>query len=747
MFYVDIESAGRKGHVSAISDSIWRVSFAEPHVPSFAVAAGLPEDDEVATGRIRTREELTKSLPRVAIKLTGPESGSEMSVETRTTRLVVAKQGAKCRWYFRRKDEWISVAEDRGALNLVWSADGRRVSHYQRLVESDQYFGLGECSGGLDRMGRRIRLANTDAMGYDAEFSQPLYKNIPFFLKKCALTGAVVGIFYDALSDCTFDFGCERSNYFGRYRYVEMLASQFDYYVITGSSCQEIVRQFTELTGRPLLSPKWAFGYSGSTMTYTDAPNARERMSEFVSKLEQHGMVATSFHLSSGYTSIGGKRYVFNWNRQKFPDPAEFFAYYRQAGMEVLPNIKPCLLEDHPFFQECQDQGLFIEEMVQFWDAQGKFLDFTNPATQQWWKKKLTETLLQYGVRFTWNDNNEYETILSDVRCHNGLRAVDQKSLLTFLMVRSSREAQIEHSGGHDKFLVTRCGFAGMQRFAQTWSGDNFSAWKTLRFNLRMGLGLALSGVSNFGHDVGGFTGERPEEELFVRWNEALMLHPRFSIHSWHTNSVNEPWMYPASTHLIRSVLNLRTRFIPTLFHLFHVYHLSYQAVVVPVFYHYEGDARTLPGGSSDDDYLLGEDILVAPVLDKGCQTRTVYFPDDFCCYYSAKLWSGGEMGTVPAPLGRPPFFLRRGSLILTTEGIFFVPPPSDQQVHVISKDFWIEERVSTSVHVECTGDQIVVTGAASLILPRWETRPVIGQVSARALDSEEGSWKIVYFV
>jgi alpha-glucosidase len=240
-------------------------------------------------------------------------------------------------------------------------------------------------------------------------------------------------------------------------------------------------------------------------MTYTDAPDAQERLSEFLERCEEHDILCDSFHLSSGYTSIGGKRYVFHWDRDKFPDPEGFVQNYLKHGVRLCPNIKPCLLRDHPRFEEAATNKLFITDedgspaMVHFWDEVGAYLDFTNRKTFDWWKAAVVDSLLKYGVAATWNDNNEFEVWNTRARIAGfGIprQAVECKPLQTLLMMRASRDAQHEFDPSVRPFLVTRSGTVGMHRYVQTWSGDNYTSWETLRFNIKMGIGLALSGIS-----------------------------------------------------------------------------------------------------------------------------------------------------------------------------------------------------------------------------------------------------------
>ncbi len=636
------------------------------HPHSWAIAPGL--DDVPAAGR--DRFDLSGfTLPPFDV---GEEAG-ELVVQTAHLRLTIALNGFFCAWesYDAAADGFVPVLKDRPtqAYNFGWW-DGR-VHHYLVRDPTEMYFGLGERSGAMDRAGRRFRMRNADAMGYDARTSDPLYKHIPFTITR-RLDGAAAGLFYDTLSDCTFDMGCARSNYHGLFRGFTADHGDLDYYVI-GRDIGGIVRSFTWLTGRPAFLPRWGLGYSGSTMRYTDQPDAQGAMADFLAKCEEHDILCDSFHLSSGYTSIGDKRYVFHWNRDKFPDPAAFVRSYADKGIRLIPNIKPALLHDHPMFAEAQAKGLLIADAdgapdwVQFWGALGAYLDFTNPRTLAWWQEKVTNALLVPGMAGTWNDNNEFEIVSRKARMHGfgaARAAIEMKPLQTLLMMRASREAQRARAPDKRPFVVSRSGSAGMQRYAQTWSGDNYTSWDTLKYNIRMGLGLALSGVSNTGHDVGGFDGPRPDAELFVRWVGFGIFMPRFSIHSWNTDgTANEPWMHPEVTAQVQGLIKLRYRLLPYLYDLSYRHSTFYETIIRPTFLDFPDDPKCF---EDSDDMMLGGALLVAAVVEPGAAARAVYLPAGprWFDWWSGEALGGGRMVMRPAPYDRPPLFAREGSVV-----------------------------------------------------------------------------------
>jgi len=599
--------------------------------------------------------------------------GAQLRVETAAIRLTVKLAGFFCSWEIKRGAEWIKVAKDRPtqAYNFGWWDE--RVYHYLARTPDEMYFGLGERSGEMNRAGRRFEMRDLDVMGYSARNSDPLYKHIPFCITWKPDSEIAFGLFYDTLSDCAFDMGCERDNYHGLYRSFVADHGDLDYWFIAGPDIAQVTRRHTWLTGTPAFLPRWSLGYSGSTMSYTDAPDAQARMADFLAQCEKHDILCESFHLSSGYTSIGKRRYVFHWNKEKFPDPKAFAKSYADKGVHLCPNIKPCLLRDHPLFEEARNKGVLIADQkgepawVQFWDEIGAYVDFTNPAAIAWWQEKVTSALLDNGLDSTWNDNNEYEVVSPNARAllFGAPRpARDVKPLQPLLMMRASRAAQKAHAPGKRPYVVTRSGMAGLQRYAQTWSGDNATSWETLRYNLKMGLGLALSGSSNLGHDVGGFSGPKPDEELFVRWVQSGIFHPRFSIHSWNDDgSANEPWMHPNATPVVRDLIKFRARLMPYLYDLMWRYHRNGDPVLRPTFHDCARDHRTF---EENDEMMLGASLLVAPVVEPGQIERIVYLPReaDWVNWWTDELCKGGETAACEAPWDKPVLFARAGSVI-----------------------------------------------------------------------------------
>jgi alpha-glucosidase len=748
-------------NIFVLEEDILRVMMLPEGKPRFprtwAIAPGL--EDVPLEGRDRLSLE-GFTLPAAEIL----QEADQLRIATARLRLNIQLKGFFCQWEVLQHGKWKLATSDRPTQSYNFGWWDERVYHYLQLETDEMYFGLGERAGETNRKGQSYRMTNIDAMGYNARTTDPLYKHIPFYLTWKKGSRLAFGLFYDTVADCTFNLGRELDNYHGFYRYFAADHGDLDYYFIAGSSLAEVVQRYTWLTGRPAFTPKWSLGYSGSTMSYTDAPDAQERMNEFLAGCEKHDILCDSFHLSSGYTSIGEKRYVFNWDRAKFPDPQSFVHHFLEAGVRLCANIKPCLLRDHPRFAEAVAEGLLVRDedgkptMVQFWDEVGGYLDFTNPRTVEWWKAGVSDSLLKLGVAATWNDNNEFEIWSSNAQIHGfgeSRRAVEAKTLQTLLMIRASWEAQRAFLPGKRPFLISRSGTVGMHRYVQTWSGDNYTSWETLRYNIKMGVGLALSGISNIGHDVGGFSGPAPDPELLLRWVQFGIFMPRFSIHSWNDDkSVNEPWMYPEITPYIRDLIKFRYRLVPYLYDLLWRSHRYYAPIIRPTFYDFPEDENCF---LENDDMMLGENLLVAAVVEPGARARSVYLPSacQWYDFWTGEYYRGGQEILLPAPWDRPPLLAREGCAIPLNAAEQHFSRPADQRTFYIfphrakgeltsacfeddgetesyrQGNYWIWRlKVTASlselfVRIEREGVGYPKTDQVSLLFPRQEARRI----------------------
>lgn len=567
-------------------------------------------------------------------------------------------------------------ARDRAAHAYMFGKGGIR--HAVARGTGDAYYGLGDKTGPLDLHGRRLRTTMLDSLGVDPERGDPLYKHWPFLIAKDAASGVSYGTFYDNFADSSFDLGSEHDNYYGLYRGYAAAGGDLDMYMFVGPRLADVTPKFLALTGRTALPPRWTLGFAQTAMAIADSANAQERIEGFITRCAQEDIPVSAFHFGSGYTSIGAKRYVFNWNRAKFPDPEGLMRRFHEAGMRVVANLKPCLLDDHPRYAEALEAGAFVREtgggpaVSQFWDGEGAHIDFTNPDGIAWWRRGLSKQVLATGIDAAWNDNNEFGFWNDGAACAGFGEAMPldlARPLQPLLMTRASLEQQRAERPGQRQFTVTRAGCPGIQRYAQTWSGDNASTWHCLKWNLRMGLTMSLSGMLNIGHDVGGFSGPVPDAELLVRWTQAGLLHPRFIMNSWKPDGVyTSPWLHPEATPMIRDAIRLRYRLIPYIYSLMHAAHHTGEAPLRPLCAAFEDDAEADALGNT---LMLGPALLACPVVEPGDRDVWLHLPAGPECwfdFYTEERLAAGGPAVLAAPLDRLPLVVPAGAILPMTD-------------------------------------------------------------------------------
>ena len=596
-----------------------------------------------------------------------------ITFETAVVRLVAERDPLCFKLY--DKEGTLLHSDLAGAPYILDS--NRRVTHYSAMAEEDCFYGFGEKTGLLNKNKRFLRERATDAMGYDAEKMDTLYKHIPFYIQLSRATRKAVGVFYNNFYESVFNMGCEKSNYWSRYSYWQADGGDIDLFLIAGGSIRRVVDNYTLLTGRPALLPKRALGYQGSSMYYPELEkDSDDAVLNFIDTIKEEGFPIDGFHLSSGYASQNGKRCFFTWNTDRFKDPRAYFAAMNEKGAQNVPNVKPGILLCHPRFDEFNARNVFVKDAEQdtyavgkWWGGDGAFWDYTSPDGRQAWKDFLTEALIDVGTDSIWDDNCEYDSLQDkDARCcfdGKGGTIAQLKPIMSTLMCKMSAEAVVDHNPKARPYIVCRSGSAGIQKYAQTWCGDNYTSWKTLRYNIPIITGMGLSGQPNEGADIGGFYGPAPEEELFIRWVQNGIFQARFSIHSAsNDNTVTEPWMYRGSAGLIRDAILLRYRFTP------YLYSAEYEAsqtgapIMRPLVYEFQDDPAVY---DESFEFMFGRDILVANVLEPGAKTWKVYLPagskwydwgNNYACY------EGGQTIEIPVEISTIPLFLREGAIV-----------------------------------------------------------------------------------
>ena len=659
-----------------LTDSILRIragfdgDFAEESY-SLVMTAWEDRMDDFLKGR-RTRVEAADAVLS--------DGDREAVIEGRILKVVVEKDPFRICVYDK---EGTLLHADIVDLAYMEDSNHRRI-HTSEISPEDCFYGFGEKSGSFNKAQKFMSMSPKDAMGYNPRETDSLYKHIPFYIKLNRGTRKAVGYFYHNTCECDFDMGREKSNYWKPHSRYRTDGGDIDLFLIAGPSVRQVVERYTDLTGKSAMLPRYALGYLGSSMYYPELDNdCDDAILDFIDTTREEKIPVDGFQLSSGYCTVetdkGIKRCVFTWNKKRFKNPGEFFAQMEKRGVTVSPNVKPGILLIHPKLDEMKAKGMFIKAsdsdepgIGTWWGGKGVFADFTNPCTRTYWKEMLKENVLEYGTSSVWNDNCEYDSLVDkDCRCDfegKGGTIGQLKSVMSNIMCHITDEAIHETFTNTRPYIVCRSGHCGIQRYAQTWAGDNLTCWDSLKYNIATILGMSLSGVANQGCDIGGFYGPSPEAELMVRWIQNGIFQPRFSIHSTNTdNTVTEPWMYGDCTDYIREAIGLRYQLSPYLYSLMERAHETGLPIMEPMCSAFQEDVKCYEEGV---DFMLGDSLLVANVVEKGAVSRKVYLPEGetFYDFYTRAAYEGGRTVELPVDLGSIPLFVRSGAIIPMAE-------------------------------------------------------------------------------
>jgi alpha-glucosidase len=560
------------------------------------------------------------------------------------------------------------VSSDDAAKGIAWS--GTESAVWKTMPQNESYFGLGEkASSHMNRRGRMFTNWNSDIPSYKFD-TDPLYQTIPFFYGLHDST--CYGIFFDNTYYSHFDFGkSDPAAYsFGA------TGGEMNYYFFFGPQPVSIMKNFAALIGTMPFPPKWAIGYQQCRWSYYPESRVREIASTFRSKKIPCDVIYLDIHYMNGYR-------CFTWDSTRFPDPKKMTDDLAKDGFKIVTIVDPGIKQDTSYwvYQEGAKGDHFVKKpdgsyfIGKVWPGECAFPDFTDSSARVWWGS-LYKVPVSSGVMGFWNDMNEpsvfdvpTKTIdLDALHNDNGLHSTHAKdhNVYGMQMVRGTYEGVKLLRPNERPFVLTRANYAGGNRYAAAWTGDNVASWDHLRMGLQMCMGLSISGQPFVGTDIGGFIG-MPSGELFSRWLESAVFTPLMRAHSAIDAPNKEPWVYGDTFETVnRKAIEMRYTFLPYIYTAFYQSSLTGVPMMRPLFFDYPGDQDAVSNG---DEYLFGDAILVAPVVWEGATERGVHIPPGIWYdYYTDSMYTGPDFIHVSAPLDRLPIFVKAGSAIPTQQ-------------------------------------------------------------------------------
>ena len=570
------------------------------------------------------------------------------------------------------------------------------------LRPGERVSGLGEQGSSVDLRGTIHRLWNRDPGGAWGPGQDPLYCGIPV-LVGLHPDGDVLA-FYENSYEATVRIDGEGSR-IGSALHTEITfaGGMLRHYLAVGP-LPRLLERYTELTGRPPLPPRWALGYHQCKWGYKDEGDVREVADGF----RDEGLPLSAVHLDIDY--MDGYR-VFSVDPERFPDLGALSRDLGTRGTRIVTIVDPAVKEDPDYevYRDGRASGRFLRDghddllVGVVWPGRAVFPDFTDPATRAWWSGWYRR-LLDAGVAGIWHDMNEPtsitlwgdRTVPTSTRHSVEGRGGDHRechNVYGQLMNEAGWDALRTARPDRRPFVLSRAGWAGMQRHAWNWTGDVESTWGGLRQQVATTIGLGLSGVAFTGSDIGGFSGV-PSPELYLRWLELSVLMPFCRTHSVLGSPNREPWRFPEPHRsAIGRLIRLRYRLMPYLYALAEEASRIGHPLVRPLCWSAEGAGSSADPRlwTVDDAYLLGDALLVAPVVTEGARARTVPLPTGRWYRWrflpampvpampveepvpavaeEVSVVEGGRTVLLDAPAGQPVVLVREGTVLVLDDG------------------------------------------------------------------------------
>lgn len=548
-------------------------------------------------------------------------------------------------------------------------SDSTAVKASKVLRSDEQFFGLGEKTGPLNRRGRSYKMWNSDRPCYSVS-EDPLAKSIPFFMSSYKY-----GIFLDNTYKTEFKFGTESDEYYS----FEAPDGAFVYYFIFGKNYKDIHEQYIALTGKPIMPPKWALGFAQCRGLYTKEDQALEIAAEFRKREIPCDII---------YQDIGWTQNLqdFKWREGNYKDPKGMLAKLKEQGFHMIVSQDPVISQrENPQWVEADKLGYFVKDertgasydMPWPWGGNCGVVDFTLPEVADWWGS-YQQKPIDDGISGFWTDmgepawSNEEDVDRLHMKHHIGMHD-EIHNVYGLTWDKVVKEQFEKHNPNRRIFQMTRSAYAGLQRYTFGWTNDSgngsdvLEGWGQLENQVAVGISAGLGGIPFWTTDISGYCGDITDypamAELYTRWMQFGVFCPLSRAHHEGDNAV-EPWMFGDVVEKnSKSAIELKYQLFPYLYTYSRIAHDRGLPITRGLFMEYPNDETA---ATIDNQFLFGEELLVAPVLKKGERVKRVYLPEGEWIDFNDKqtLHLGGQTIAYRAPLSVIPMFVKKGSII-----------------------------------------------------------------------------------
>jgi len=620
--------------VTAIDDSAFEVHYVEDgvkQIPSFAIA---DEPTFVVTAVSTTDNTVTIAI-----------DGLIAVIKKSPVRIDYARNGE------------VFLSEEHG----YFANDATRGFRFQ-LDDGEKILGGGERVLGMDRRGQRMPLYNKASYGYETEATQ-MYYSLPAIMSSDKYM-----IVFDNSASGWLDIGNTASDVLE----FEAVAGRTAYIVVAGDTYPALVGNYTDVTGKQPLPPRWAFGNFASRFGYHSEKETRDVVRRF--KRADIPLDAVIVDIYWFGPDIQGHMGKLDWDRNAFPTPEKMISDFAQQGVQTITVTEPFILSTSDRWQSAVDNKALARNATgeprrfDFYFGNTGLVDVFDNNAQQWFWKPY-EMLFEQGIAATWGDLGEPEVHpgdslhwLSDA----GIEATGDEihNAYGHVWAQMVYENQIRKYPHTRPLILMRSGFAGSQRYGMVpWTGDVKRSWDGLKPQIELSLQMSLFGLAYTHSDLGGFAdGEVFDKEMYIRWLQYGVFQPVYRPHA-QEHIAAEPVFHDRGTrNIVRDFIKLRYRLLPYIYTLAFENSTSGMPLMRPLFFEDEDNDALI---DEKDAYLWGDAFLVAPVMDPGLEAVDVDLPAGvWFDFWNDTRYLGGKDASIPVSLETIPVLVRAGSFV-----------------------------------------------------------------------------------
>ena len=552
------------------------------------------------------------------------------------------------------------IAQEGHSVNEL---TGRHNIQVMKKMDGDEvFYGLGDKTGYLNKRGYEFECWNTDNPDAQLEHFKALYKSIPFFIT--LKEDAVFGLFFDNTFHSWFNMAKESDKYY----WFAADEGNLDYYFIGGETIPDVVKNYTYLTGTAPLPQLWTLGYHQSRWGYKCEADIRR----IADNMRHHNLPCDAIHMDIDYMD---HYKVFTVDKERFPNLKNLTEEIGKEGIRLVTIIDPGtkVEEGYEKYETGIEKGYFATDkdgevyVNVVWPGESVYPDFGREEVREWWGENH-RVLMDAGVAGIWNDMNEPASFRGELPSDVVFYDEDRKSCHAEMHnVYGHNMSKATYNGlkkitGKRPFVITRACYSGSQKYTIGWTGDNQSLWAHLQMAIPQLCNLGLSGMPFVGTDIGGFSFD-VTKELICRWVEVGCFSPFCRNHASAGTRVQEPWEFDEETiEIYRKYLNLRYELLPYFYDLCKKEEETGMPLMRPLVFHYEKDENVK---NLNNEFMVGDSILVAPVVEQGMRQKLVYLPEgEWYDYWTKEKVNGGQYIIREAGLDVCPVYVKAGSII-----------------------------------------------------------------------------------